>query len=411
MKSKALIVKRLIEEIHQLCVQNKIEYFLTENLALLAYRNIDISDTEIDSGAILMTAENLEKFIICGEENLKENRVIEWMGNNGAFPGLFARYVDISTTYYTHERLICEKHLGMFVTVQLLRPKSKFDICYQSWEKSYENIAKGVNPTGKKLEPVFRKRLAKKIRKNGRETVAKEIACTLIKKYSRLTGCREYWTKDINNRILYFSSSFFSRCVLTKVGDIELYVSGENEKLLKRIYGKRQYKDKCIEFAENSMMFFCDSEIPYTDLHLDSYVHTIKDIFIYEDKIKKKIRPYKKKKEKMIDNLFRIYYKYYFGIKLMDNIDKLELMYSEGESEKLKEIFLPYIEAMEEYGVIYIDERISSLVERLYSIEMGGIFKNVPDSEKIGLPLYNYRGEYLRTIGGQDNGCTSGKAV
>lgn len=411
MKNNALIIKRLIEEIHQLCVQNKIEYFLTGDLALLACRNMDISDTEIDSGTILMTAENFKKFIICGEENLKENRVIEWMGNNGAFPGLFARYVDISTTYYTHERLIYEKHLGMFVTVQLMRPKGKFDICCQSWEKSYENIAKGLNPTGKKLEPIFRKRLAKKIRKNGWETAAKEIACKLIKKYSRHAGCREYWTKDTNNQIMYFSSSFFSRGVLTKVGDIELYVSYENEKLVKRIYGKRQYKERYIEAAGNSMEIFCDSEIPYTDLHLDSYKHTIKDIFTYEDKIKKRIRPYKRKKEKMMDSLFRLYYKYYFGVKLMDNIDKLERMYSKGESEKLKDIFLPYIEAMEEYGGIYIDERINSLVESLYSVKMGELFKNVPDSEKTGLPLYNYRGEYLRTIGGPDNGCASGKAV
>ena len=123
------------------------------------------------------------------------------------------------------------------------------------------------------------------------------------------------------------------------------------------------------------------------------------------------ISSYKRKKEKMMDSLFRLYYKYYFGVKLMDNIDKLERMCSEGESEKLKDIFLPYIEAMEEYGGIYIDERINSLVESLYSVKMGELFKNVPDSEKTGLPLYNYRGEYLRSIGGPDNGCASGKAV
>ena len=391
-----------MKEIHRLCKYNGIEYFLADELALLAYRNSDIVDSNIYYGKIFMTARNLKLFIECCERGIPDGRAFEWMGNNGRFPGLFARYIDTSTTYYTHERLIYEKYLGMYVEIGLLRPKCRFDMYYQAWEKAYENIIKKRDVTGKKLEPILRHIYIKKAKRKGKERAAKDILQMLFRRYSRDINCQEYWIKDSNGTIKYYSAELFRKRELCKLEDMELYISSKNILLLQEMYGKRKYETYQIKAAENSMDLFCDPEISYKELNLDEHVDIIENIMDKEAAIRGKIRSYRKGKDKILDRIFKMYYKFYFSIELAENIHELEELYEENEFEKLDGILQPYLNVMDEYGKIYISDRVTSLIEKMYGADVAKLFKDTHSEDKEGIHIYSYKGEYIKTLGGHD---------
>lgn len=389
-------------EIHQICIRHNIEYFLTDELALLAHRKIDIANSSIDSGKILMTANNFKKFIKCCENNILNNRAVEWMGNSENFPGIFARYIDTSTTYYTHERLICEKHLGMYITIEILRPGSRFDIYYQVYEKTYENITKGHNVTGKKLEPLLRYIYLKTVKRKDKGGAAKDLSRILLRTYGRGPHCRKYWIKDSNGTIKYYSAELFSKHELCKLEDMELCISSKNILLLQETYGKWRYETYKIKVAGNSMDLFCDPEISYKELNLYEHADIIKNIMNKEAAMRGKIRSYRKEKDKILDRIFKIYYKFYFSIELADNIEELEYLYEKNEFEKLDSILQTYINVMDKYGKIYISDRVTSLVEKMYGADVMQLFKDINSEDEEGIHIYNYKGEYIKTLGGHD---------
>lgn len=400
MGSRSEVIKRLIAEVHQICCKYGIEYFLTDELALTAYRGEDISETDISSGSILMTVVNFHKFIKQCDRNLGKDRAVEWMGNNGNFPRLSARYIDTNTTYYTPQRLRYEQHLGMYITIDILRPERKTDIYCRAWEKAYENAVMKRRPTGKRLEPVLNRKFVRSIEKKGELYTAQRNANRLIKKYSGAFDSRRYWVKGENGKIRYYNSELFKKWIETDVGNLRLNISSRNEELLSEIYGKWRYKDQTTERKENNTDCFCDAEISYKDLKLGRYKSLIRDIDQAEDEMRIKLRPYKKKKGKLLNDIFRLYYRYYFGTEMADRADELEELYKEGDIIKLKDILMPYMEAMEEHGYIYINDKVSSVADKVYEVNTNKIFKAYDGNDKKKIDLYDHKGKYIRSIGG-----------
>ena len=284
MKSKQDVLKKLMTEIHQICIKNEIEYFVPNEYAPAINKDFYNRGSRIDPGYILMTASNLDKFVKTCNSQINENRVIEWLGNNDSFPGLFVRYIDIGTTYYTHRRFIYEKFLGIYITIHLLRPQKKKSIYFRTLEHAYINIIQGKKARGKKLEPILRKYLLKRIETKGQSVVTRGILHRLLIQYNNTKKCKKFWiiTEDLS--VKYF--------------ELDELLSGELE-----------FKKNVYQFS-NNMDFFCDSEISYKDLGLEQYQASIKEILTKEEQIKYRIHSYQIRKKNLIDQILKLYDKY-----------------------------------------------------------------------------------------------------
>ena len=85
----------LLKEIRAVCEQENIRYYLSGDLALIELQHDEIRD-EFNNGTVAVFAEDIEKLTAILET--KENRKVESLANNSAFPGFYVRYMDISTT-------------------------------------------------------------------------------------------------------------------------------------------------------------------------------------------------------------------------------------------------------------------------------------------------------------------------
>ncbi len=348
MKNLKLILRNLKDELDDICAKNGIEYSSSEE-----------SDNITGTANIFMTAKNLKKFIQCFDKFEGENRVIEWMGNNETFPGLFVRYIDTSTTYCTPYRLVYEKHLGICITIQILRPKNRKSTYYKAFENAYENIVKDKAASGKRLEPILRKKLLKRIKTCGKEQAVKETAYWLLEKYTSDDKCKGYWIKN------------------NSLANIEI-----------------------ADFKENSADYFCDTDISYKELNLERYSELIESVLKDEEKIKRKLRKYKVRKQELLNSIFRLYYRYYFYIELDENFEKIERLYDENKLEELNSIIHPYISATEKYGEIYISERVNSLLQKIYGTNVKKNTENFSENDMRDLAVYNYEGNYIKILGG-----------
>ena len=147
------IILDMLDEIHTICRNKKIQYFVADGLALSVFNNGKMDNKPWYTGTILMTAEGIKQFISAFNEKKIKNRSIEWMGNNKNFPGPFLRYVNTKTLYCTPERLAIENDLGMCITIELLRySKGKKRKYYEPLEKAWRDLSFDIKKRkGKKL--------------------------------------------------------------------------------------------------------------------------------------------------------------------------------------------------------------------------------------------------------------------
>lgn len=98
MKKEQQRLLELLKEIHQLCVDNKIEYFLSPRTAFYASLYDELPEN-VNDNEVVMTIPNVRKFLEAFRKKKPQGRVLESMENSGHYPGLSFRYVDTGTYY------------------------------------------------------------------------------------------------------------------------------------------------------------------------------------------------------------------------------------------------------------------------------------------------------------------------
>ena len=355
MRTKGNVIKDLLNEIHIICKKYDIEYFLTGYPAVLACRGQDIADKNIASADIFMRAQSVRKFISVCIDDLGSDRAIEWMGNCGTFPGLLIRYIDTSTTFYTPSRLICEKKLGMFVNIHILRSNTLFDRCLITIEQAWRNIALEYPSRGKKLEPWIRKWFLKCIKKHGIDTFSARLFQKMLRIYSYKSNANKYWIySGEENRAKYYSGHFFKKACFVELGEQRVLVANNSESLFKIAYDTTDQQDIENAHLENGVDFFCDTDISYKALKLEAYKENIKDINSRWANKKNKRRGFEKKKRVVMNTFLRTYYRYYFASYLLDHIDEIENLYSNKKYKEIDEFFIAICRSFEKVqGYIY----------------------------------------------------------
>lgn len=407
MRSKHNVITDMLSEIHTICVKNGIKYVLSGELALLAQRNETEEAYELNSGQILMSAGDLRKFIrVCENGGLAEERVIEWPGNNADFPGMFVRYIDTATTYYTPRRLMAEKHLGMYITIQVPRPVYRPGRFQRAREQAWKNLRSGRPASGRKAEPLLRRYFAKQIEKKGEEKTAGKVMDGLLKEWSRHSSCAQYRLTEENQEKGRkeggcYPSRFFEDPVLAEAGGTEVYLSRENEQLLRSLYGK-QYSRRKTGGRKNRAEEFCDAGISYEQLDLHQYAGRIKEIYELQEKRERETDRYKTRKENIFNLFLRTYYRYLFGPELQERIGELRELYEKGKYEQFDEIVRPYLKALKTYKRIYISGSLTELIKARYGEKTDRLFKGTPPLYREGIRICDYEGRHIRTVGGEN---------
>ena len=184
MNKSVNIIMELLSEIHFICKQNNIQYFVAGEIALCIYKGKGFPQ-DLDTAKVIMTSNNLKKFIKMYNGNKKENRAIEWMGNNENFSRVCLRYINTGTTYYTPYRVSVEKHLGMFVTIDVLRPYNKKEKVFRALESAWYNYTFDFPSKGMKLEPKLRKLLNLSGKVFGKKIISKLLVEFFFTKVQR----------------------------------------------------------------------------------------------------------------------------------------------------------------------------------------------------------------------------------
>lgn len=398
------VIFELVREIHEICESNKIQYFLADKLALLAYRKDDASLETLNAGRILMTAENFRRFIEAYNAHPNHNRVIEWMGNNESFPGLFLRYINTETVYYTPQRLSTEKYLGMYVTIDVIRPAGKRGRRYDAIENAWANLCYGYEAKGRKLEPIARRSLAMACKSRGNKRVANQLANFLLKKFSSKNWGKEIaLKKGALSKKKTFSSLLFQEHQIAELDKQSFYVPKKLQEYLEATYGQNRYKEVEITVIANQANCFCDTDLSYKELDLMSYRDSIREVLQKTKAEVNRERAAKKKRQYYFDIMTRTFYRYYYAIELLPQLDTLEEWYSQKDYIRLDEALEPYVRMAKRYknkGLsLYLNDRLNSLIKKRYEISTKALFGDTPEALKKTIKIYDFKGEYIKSIG------------
>lgn len=394
------VIYSLLIEIDEICKRNNIDYFLANRLALIAYRGNEGDD--YNTGRIFMTAENLKKFIKACEVEITESRVIEWMGNNERFPGVFLRYINTDSTYYTTKRLCTENNLGMFITIDVLRPARKNEKYYHTIENAWKNFSFDMPAGGKKWENKVLKILKTGSAIFGREKISKFLIKFFLNRYqSKYAVERFYLHEDVKKTRRYYSTNFFKEAVNVKLYDKYFKVPQNLDKYIKKQYAFPRQESKSV-IPNNTIDYFCDPNISYKELDLLKYRNEIKNIRTkLQLEIRKALKVIKER-DRCFDLMLRSYYRYYYGLVVFKDMDYLESLYLEKNFDELDRALFPYYRLALKYSQknlsLFIGERINRLLEKRYNANLEKLFPQTPQIFKEGIKLYNYKSEFLKSI-------------
>lgn len=433
------VIMQLLSEIHDICQNNNIKYYLADDLFLLAYEQLkeeednvedtddekeeerieqtpviqafsddredttDLprSDIDIRGGMIYMHPDDFLRFTKAVGKDERQNRALEWMGTNPVFPGLYARYVDTSTVYYTALRLCTEKQLGMFITINIIRPKDASTSRDRLKERIWRDWAMGLQPIRKKIKYSFAM-LDMKSSVQGKERVARRYAEKLLNHYAALrekNGSKgDVWIlKDTKIRPYLYPASLFSEDATAKLGD-KSFITVKDQKTYSLTARRRNVSIK------DNIISFCDTEISFKDIDLESFKEQATSFIRFNQNFiqNPEIRGNRRKWKGLLRTLSRSYYRYYYGTQLLDHIDEYEEMIRSGKTKELKEELDPYKGAILNLGGVYLSDRMSKVMSDLYGDTIARKLQDRPEVFDEGIKIYDYNGNYQRTIGGRD---------
>lgn len=409
MTKEQKILLEMTQEIHSICKENNITYFLSNRLALAAFQDGKLDEGYWYTGQVLMTSENLNAFIEAFNNSPRKDREIEWMGNNENFPGPFLRYINSETACYTPARLAVESSLGIYITIELIRyAKQKQRPYYDPIENAWRDICYGI-----KRRDGIKLFVAKTLLRFSRVLIGKKRAAAKLNAFF-LKACQPskdksvtYIKNSITEKKEYFDSKIFSDCKEVSLCNQSVNVPVELEKYIKTKYGTPKYKTVGKNIKTPKAFFICDPELSYKEIDFQSYRKTTKKIFAFEQENLWKMRLDRKKLNECFHLMKRTFDRYYYGKQLLPRKKELQRLLATNDPQLYEDDFWKY---RQEFNVflkkglnLYIDEDIQALLSQWYTQDgklkqAKKTKKNLDDVLTGGLPVYDYDGNYISNL-------------
>lgn len=351
MNGKEKVLLKLIEELHMFCKEHDILYYLSE------------TEKTAWSASLMMDSKNMRKFLDSFKCD-KEDRALEWAGNNHAILGDQIKYVDLSTLYYTQIRLVREKYLGMFVNIKPLGPSSskltKLDRFHRHMDFE-SNVKRSAI-----VNAAYRKMHSSRIAAVKGKIKAKEI--TEVSIY----GTPVY---------VHMNSAFAAN--------------------------PESAWDSLIVRKKNNSEFMCDETISYRDIDLDEDRRTLA---VYERKLDKPRIIFKRGdalSNKCVQVSNASFCRFCVATDLLQKYSYAEIAELGASEGEVKDALDAYIEravklrSKEQSG--YISESFTKVINKLYpKIDTDDLYAFTPDLYKEGIRLCDYKGNLIGIYGGSN---------
>ena len=117
------IVYNLLNELDHICKENDITYSLSGKTLLGAMQGGDLMDT-IPYGEIMIFAEDTDRFIKAVEENIPEDRILDYFGKNTSYPDISLRYSDTNSLCLSLFSYADYLSKGIYVKITLIKNRS-----------------------------------------------------------------------------------------------------------------------------------------------------------------------------------------------------------------------------------------------------------------------------------------------
>lgn len=397
MRTRQEVIETMLFEIDEFCAREGIEYFVHSKVMRYALRNEHLQHNIITAD-LLMTADNFDRFVKAFEASPVPDREIEYMGNSERFPGLFLRYVDATTIHYNTIRLSCERCMGMYITINVLRPnlgRVKQTLC-STWEKVWKNKVYYDIPYNRRLGRMLFRRLNSRIEKKGQQAAAAALYEMLIREYSKGDTTKTCWIMQPNSlNTERFGNGQFDGS--REIPYLDGKVSVPAYYARNRLNSVKRTKD--VAPYVNNKSSFCDTEISYGEFDLQKYRE---DATRYRRKIRDlnmAMRPYKRRRIKLFKTLVISYLRYYFGLMILPRMDEVEELYAKGAYDKLDEILSGYVRYLRKYKNVYLSERLNEIIYDLYRYKPEQLYDDLPEVYKEGIKIYDTAGNHIETLG------------
>ncbi len=228
-------VTELLKEIDSVCMEQGIGYSLAGRTAAMCILSggFTCDDYQAD---IMMTAEDYKRF--CKAVSGKENRAVESLENNPLMDGIYARYVDTSTTLMDLKRGFGLKEQGICVRIWPLRSKA----LKSRYQKALETLVRTNNMVSLRVKKEYCSD-KEKLKVSGlsaaraflrRPGTMKKFFASCLEEDSK---SKSYFYYDGKQKIKVprKSMSKLNRC---KFEGIDLNIADGIEKTLKTAYGE-----------------------------------------------------------------------------------------------------------------------------------------------------------------------------
>ena len=120
MNKKQKVILSLLQEIDEICRQNKIEYYLSPRLTLCAVEGKPFPQNPM-FGVVLMKTAEMERFRMAVEEDPRERRALESMKSHKWFSGFYLRYTNTDTLCLNMDNTRDYEFPGLGVSIFPLR--------------------------------------------------------------------------------------------------------------------------------------------------------------------------------------------------------------------------------------------------------------------------------------------------
>lgn len=338
---------KLLLEIKKICEDNKIDYYLCENLLLDALKNEEITGTYHDF-SIMIKADDVNEFI--NAVSKCENREIEGLINNKKFPGTYLRYVASDTLYFPIYRYGIYKKSGFGINIKILKnvPKNRIKSkLYTAMEAGIEILNNTIKMTPKRIICLC---FVKTIGIMGGKNRAKFIFNSLNSVTAKNGRQKYMYYKPTLGKRVKYSRDIFVQNKTVKLNGKKFNIPAD-ERFITINIGSVNKKVPTPTFGAT---YIIDENIPYAKFLEECKKRKFPKSFYRKIKrlLKKdlKVKPYRSYVHKCWDLLYRTRDRFELWEKYMPQKSQIIDLYSRSQYEELGKILEEYLVSLELYA-------------------------------------------------------------
>ena len=363
----------LLNELHDICEKNNIDYFLCSSVLLQAMQGKRFKNPVSDIN-VMMKAKDINRFINAVNEEGRDDRYIDSYLTNKDYPTFNVRYCDANSIDFSTVRNPLSRFGGLFVTIFIVRkqnlisPIDKYNVMFENgWERQFYSRA------SKAKSKISQNVVTRLIDRHGEEAVAKKLFNRLTKSPVLKMPNKAYY-KTFSNRRVFIPAEWLDRKAYVELEGRKYYTFFDVYEYLQKFYGKKWYK-RNIKKGKISYTRILDPDTPFKDFY---------DYMDRQNLDKAGIWERRKEYQQSIMKLNSLtkatgYYwdfmaacgeryeiaEYYYPIK-----DKLEELYNRGDIEALSEEMNYYVSRANYYRKrkigLYIDDDLLKYIMCIY---------------------------------------------